>query len=203
MLSLMAAARDARDELDDEDLHRMTMGVLLAGQVSTMYMIVNSVYALLTHPDQLEILRNDESLIPDAVDELLRFVAGLSHSAIQHRIAMEDAELSGVRIKAGDAVMVARAAANRDEDVFADPERLDIRRQGNPHLTFGHGTHACPGAHLARIEIQAALRALIHGLPGLALAVPESELRWLTGRPIRGPIEFPVTWNTQPASDRG
>ncbi|WP_282693819.1 cytochrome P450 [Streptomyces sp. CC208A] len=153
----------------------------------------NMVYALLTHPDHLARLRAEPELIPQAVDELLRYIPHRNAVGLS-RIAMEDVEVGGVRIPAGDPVYVSYLTANRDPDVFPDPGRLDFDRAYNPHVAFGHGPHYCPGSTLARIESEILLGSLWTRFPGLRLAVPEDELRWQRGALIRGPETLPVTW---------
>ncbi|GAA2753149.1 hypothetical protein GCM10010440_72100 [Kitasatospora cinereorecta] len=110
------------------------------------------------------------------------------------RIALADVEVGGVVIPAGDPVYVSYLTANRDPEVFADPEELDFDRTDNPHLAFGHGPHYCPGAALARMESEIILGSLWRRFPRLRLAVPEEELRWQRGALIRGPEALPVEW---------
>ncbi|MFD0266375.1 cytochrome P450 [Streptomyces sp. NPDC127106] len=154
----------------------------------------NMVYALLTHPHQLARLRAEPALVPRAVDELLRYIPHRNAVGLA-RIALEDVEVGGVTIPAGDAVYVSYLSANRDPEVFADPERLDLDRDdAASHLAFAHGPHYCPGATLARLESEVLLATLWDRFPGLRLAVPEDELRWQRGVLIRGPEELPVRW---------
>ncbi|MEU2395427.1 cytochrome P450 [Streptomyces sp. NPDC007369] len=154
----------------------------------------NMVYALLTHPHHLARLRAEPALVPRAVDELLRYIPHRNAVGLA-RIALEDVEVGGVTIPAGDAVYVSYLSANRDPDVFADPERLDLdRANAASHLAFAHGPHYCPGSTLARLESEVLLATLWDRFPGLRLAVPRDELRWQRGALIRGPEELPVRW---------
>ncbi|MFF1631718.1 cytochrome P450, partial [Streptomyces sp. NPDC058272] len=110
------------------------------------------------------------------------------------RIAMEDVEIKGVRIRAGDAIYVSYLAANRDPDVFPDPETIDFSRSPNPHVAFGFGPHYCPGGMLAGLESELMVDALLDRLPGLRLAVPPDQVPFRKGALIRGPEALPVTW---------
>jgi cytochrome P450 len=131
--------------------------------------------------------------MPDAVEELMRWVP-LGAAAAFPRYALEDVELSGFVVPAGDPVLVSTASANRDERVFPDPDRIDLTRKPNPHVGFGHGAHHCLGAPLARLELQVALAALLRRLPKLRFAVAEEEIPWKKGLFVRGPKHLPVTW---------
>jgi cytochrome P450 len=133
-------------------------------------------------------------LIPGAVEELLRFIPSAPSAAALPRYATADVPLSGGIVRAGQPVLTAKAAANRDPRVFDDPERLDLTREPVSHLAFGHGVHHCVGAQLARMDLQVALAALVDRLPSLRLAVPEDELCWKSGLAVRGLVRLPVTW---------
>jgi len=153
----------------------------------------NMVHALLTHPEQLARLRAEPALVPQAVEELLRYIPHRNAVGLS-RIALEDVEVGGVLIPAGDPVYVSYLTANRDPEVFADPDRLDLDRAVNPHLAFGHGPHYCPGPSLARMVSEIILTSLLDRFPGLRPAVPEEQLRWQRGALIRGPEALPVEW---------
>ncbi|WP_030613067.1 cytochrome P450 [Streptomyces fulvoviolaceus] len=150
-------------------------------------------YLLLTRPDLAERLRAEPSLRPRAIDELLRYIPHRNAVGLS-RIALEDVEVRGVRIRAGDAVYVSYLAANRDPDVFPDPEMIDFSRSPNPHVSFGFGPHFCPGNMLARLESELLVDALLDRVPGLRLAVPPEEVPFKKGALIRGPEALPVTW---------
>ncbi|MGW0084667.1 cytochrome P450 [Streptomyces sp. NPDC003393] len=150
-------------------------------------------YILLTRPELADQLRARPEIRPQAIDELLRYIPHRNAVGLS-RIAQEDVEIKGVRIRAGDAVYVSYLAANRDPDVFPDPERIDFSRSPNPHVAFGFGPHYCPGGQLARMEAQLLVDALLDRLPGLRLAVPPDQVPFRKSALIRGPEALPVTW---------
>ncbi|WP_256641459.1 cytochrome P450 [Streptomyces murinus] len=150
-------------------------------------------YLLLTRPDLAERLRRDPEIRPKAIDELLRYIPHRNAVGLS-RIALEDVEIRGVRIRAGDAVYVSYLAANRDPEVFPDPEEIDFSRCPNPHVSFGFGPHYCPGGQLARLESELLVDALLDRIPGLKLAVPAEEVPFKKGALIRGPEALPVMW---------
>ncbi|MEV7543954.1 cytochrome P450 [Streptomyces sp. NPDC089915] len=191
---LMTALIEARDgdgdRLSELELVDLCVAVLVAGHETTASQIPNFVLTLLDHPEQLALLRRDPSLIAPAVEELLRFVP-LGSGAGQARYATEDVEVGGTLVRAGDPLLVAMGAANRDALRFSAPGVLDIRRAANQHLGFGHGVHHCLGAPLARMELQEALGALLARFPGLRLA---GDLTWKTEMLVRGPRVMPIGW---------
>ncbi|WP_432094087.1 cytochrome P450 family protein [Streptomyces sp. bgisy100] len=191
LLGRLVAARDS-GELSQEELDSMIFQLLVAGQEPVTNQITTALVALLRHPAELERLRAEPEILPRAVEELLRYDSAFELTT--WRFFAEDADLHGTRIPAGDSVIVSLCAANRDPERFPDPDRLDFDRSPNPHLAFGHGIHFCPGAALARIELQVAIGTLVERLPGLRLAVPEDELRWIPAVLARGVNELPVTW---------
>ncbi|AGZ43862.1 cytochrome P450 [Actinoplanes friuliensis] len=194
LIGALVQARDAdNDRLTEQEMVELAAGLLAAGHETTVTQISNFVYVLLTHPEQLALLRSRPELVPGAVEELLRYVPLGAASAFA-RYATEDVELGGVLIRAGDPVISALSSANRDSEVFADPDELDLARGANPHLGFGHGVHHCVGAQLARMELQVAMETLLTRLPGLDLAVAEKELVWKSGLLVRGLRALPVTW---------
>ncbi|MFF1642092.1 cytochrome P450 [Streptomyces sp. NPDC058246] len=150
-------------------------------------------YILMTRPDLAERLRSEPEIRPQAIDELLRYIPHRSAVGLS-RIAVEDVEIKGVRIRAGDAIYVSYLAANRDPDVFPDPETIDFSRSPNPHVAFGFGPHYCPGGMLAGLESELMVDALLDRLPGLRLAVPPDQVPFRKGALIRGPEALPVTW---------
>jgi cytochrome P450 len=181
-----------------DELVVMAELLLSNGYETTANELTNFVYVLLTHPDQLAWLRGDLSRVPTAVEELLRFVplaAGVPSAGGHSRVATEDIELDGVTIAAGDAVLPAVNSANRDERVFADPDRLDLgRADANAHITFGYGPHHCLGAQLARMQSQLIITALLSRFPTLRLAREQDEIPWETDAIQRHPTELLVTW---------
>ncbi|MFF3905963.1 cytochrome P450 [Streptomyces sp. NPDC001848] len=150
-------------------------------------------HLLLTRPDLAERLRAEPAVRPQAVDELLRHIPHRNPMG-PPRIATQDVEVAGVRIRAGEAVYVSYAAANRDPGVFPDPETIDFARYPNPHLAFGCGPHRCPGGMPARLMSDLVLDVLLDRVPGLRLAVPPDEVPFRAGALSRGPEALPVTW---------
>jgi cytochrome P450 len=180
-----------QDDLTVEELTGSAFLLLLAGHETTANMLALGTFALLEHPEQLAELRADPELLPDAVEELLRY---LSVVDILYRYATEDLELGGQTIRKGSTVVVSMLAANRDPLRFDDPDTLDIHRKARGHLAFGHGFHHCLGNQLARIEMRAGFAALLRRFPTLELAVPAGEVRLKTNMQIYGVHELPVTW---------
>ncbi|MEU6669627.1 cytochrome P450 [Streptomyces sp. NPDC046727] len=188
LLSALISAHDDEQRLNHDELIAMTFLLLVAGYVTTVNLIGGGIAALLAHPDQLTLLRDHPELLPDAIEEFLRYDGpGIA------RFAREDVEIAGVTIPRGATVLVASAIADRDPTRFPDPDRLDITRSDNGHLAFGHGIHYCLGAPLARLEGRIAIGTVLRRLPDLALAVPPAELRWRPGG-LRGPVRLPVTF---------
>jgi cytochrome P450 len=163
--------------------------LLIAGHETTINLIGNGMLALLRHPDQLRRLRQDPDLIRPAVEELLRYDSPVQMTS---RIALEDMELRGQMIQAGQQVAFLLGAANHDPERFVEPHRLDISRDPNPHLAFGSGIHYCLGAPLARLEGQIALSILLRRMPNLALVTEEPEYR--DNYVLRGLRSLPVTF---------
>lgn len=163
---------------------QLTVLLLGAGYDSTACRIANSVHALLRFPGRLELLRTRP--------ELLRWVPAQEAADIPPRYALEDVELSGGTVRAGEPVLPAKHAANRDPRRFPGPGRLDVTRDARGHLAFGHGPHHCIGAQLARMDVRVALTALLTRLPGLRLAVLGEEIEWRAGMAMRGPVALPV-----------
>jgi cytochrome P450 PksS len=154
-------------------------------------LIGNGVLALLEHPDQLGRLRAESALIRPAVEELLRYSSPLETAT--ERFAREDVAVAGATIPRGGQVFAAIASANRDERQFPDPDRLDVTREPNRHLSFGLGPHFCLGAPLARLEGQVAIDTLLRRATGLRLGVAPAGLRWRPGLVLRGLESLPVT----------
>ncbi|MEU5806651.1 MULTISPECIES: cytochrome P450 family protein [unclassified Streptomyces] len=191
LLSGLIAARDEEQQLTEDELIAMVFLLLAAGYITTVNLIGGGIAMLLAHPDQLELLRSDPELLPGAVEEFLRYDGPVSPGIA--RFAREDVEIAGVVIPGGATVLIASAIADRDPGRFADPDRLDITRQDNAHLAFGHGVHYCLGAPLARLEGRIAIGTALRRLPGLALAVAPQEIHWRPGG-LRGPMSLPVTF---------
>jgi cytochrome P450 len=190
LTSALIEARDSGDSLDERELIALLFLLLVAGHETTTNLIATGTLALLTHPAELERLRSDWSRLPAAVEELLRYSNPLNHTT--DRFTVEPVEIGGVTIPAGEWVLCVTSSANRDPSRFADPDRLDVGRDASGHLAFGHGIHYCLGAPLARLEGEVAFRALLTRFPDLALAVPESSLRWRPSSLIHGLETLPV-----------
>jgi cytochrome P450 len=183
----------ARDEdLTLEELTGMAFLLLLAGHETTANMLALGTFALLEHPAQSAELRSDPSLLPDAVEEVLRY---LSVADIFFRYATEDVELGGETIPAGSTVVVSLLAANRDPRRFENPDALDVHRKVRGQVAFGHGVHQCLGQQLARIEMRAGFEGLLRRFPNLRLAIPAAEVKLRTDMNIYGVHELPVTWS--------
>lgn len=193
LLSALIATHDDEQRLDRHELISMSFLLLVAGYITTVNLIGNGIAALLTHPDQLRMLREDPELLPGAIEEFLRYDGPVNPGIA--RFAREDLTIAGVAIPRGATVVVASAIADRDPARFGDPDRLDITREDNAHLAFGHGIHYCLGAPLARLEGRIAIGTALRRLPGLALAVPPEELLWRP-RVLRGPSRLPVTFGS-------
>jgi cytochrome P450 len=194
LLGALVIASDEGDRLTEDEVIQLTVVLLAAGYESTASQIVNFTYALLTHPDQLALLRSRPDLMPGAVEELMRWTPLLAVADVLPRYALADVELSGGTVRAGEPVLLAKHAANRDPRRYADADRLDITRDAQGELGFGHGAHHCLGAPLARLDIQTALNALLQRFPDLRLAVPEADVQWKSGMAVRGPVALPIAW---------
>jgi cytochrome P450 len=194
LLGALVIAQEEGDRLTEDEVIQLTVVILAAGYESTASQITNFTYALLTHPDQLALLRSRPDLMPGAVEELMRWVPLLVTADTLPRYALADVELTGGTVPAGEPVLLAKHAANRDPRRYDDPDRLDITRDAQGQLGFGHGAHHCLGAPLARMDIQTALTALLERFPDLRLAVPEADVQWKSGMAVRGPVALPIAW---------
>jgi cytochrome P450 len=196
LLGALVSACDEGDRLNEAELIGLGLGILIGGHETTMNQIGNMTYLLLSRPDRGAALRGDAAAIATAVEELLRFTP-LGAAAGFPRIATEDVELSGVTVRAGEAVVVSVHAANRDPEVFDDPDELVLDRAVNRHIGFGYGAHHCLGAQLARMELQEALGGLLREFPDLRLAVPAEDVQWRQGALVRGPRTLPLAWGDE------
>ncbi|MFJ4524690.1 cytochrome P450 [Streptomyces sp. NPDC088810] len=192
LLSRLVAARD-RQELSQEELDSMIFQLLVAGQEPVTNQITTALIALFRHPGQTARLRADPLLLPRAVEELLRYDSAFELTT--WRFFDRDSDLYGTEVPAGDSVIISLCAANRDPRRFPDPDTLDLDRSPNPHLAFGHGIHFCPGAALARTELQIALGTLLTRLPGLHLAIADEAIEWIPSVLGRGTNHLPVTYD--------
>jgi cytochrome P450 len=194
LLSNLAVEHVATGELTRRQAARMAVLLLIAGHETTANMIALGTLALLEHPDQFTALRDsdDPALIAGAVEELLRYLT-ITHSG-RRRVALEDIEIDGQIIRAGDGIVLAGEAANRDDGRFPDPDRLDVHRDARGHLAFGFGVHQCLGQPLARVELQVVYGTLYRRIPGLRLAAPLEQIPFKHDSNIYGVYELPVTW---------
>lgn len=176
----------------------MCAGLLMAGYETSSNQLAICVYLLLRDRRHWEHLRATPDAIPAAVEEMLRWTPLVATGGNPH-VATEDVELSRCTVRAGEVVVPLVDAANRDPAVFAEPDELDLSRAGGQHVAFGYGRHHCLGAHLARVELQVGLAALLREMPEMVLAEPAAEPPWRTGMFIRGLWHLPVRW-TAPAT---
>jgi cytochrome P450 len=190
MVSALIGARDSGDSLDEREMIAMLFLLLVAGHETTTNLIASGTLALLTNPAELDRLRADPSLLPGAVEELLRHVNPLNHAT--DRFTLEPTEIGGVTIPAREWVVCATSAANRDPGRFPEPDRLDLSRDAGGHVAFGHGIHYCLGAPLARLEGEIAFGALLSRFPALSLAADPATLRWRHSSLIHGLETLPV-----------
>jgi cytochrome P450 len=189
-LVLARDAEDAADRLSGGELLGTVYLLVMAGFDTTVNLIASGTLALLAHPAELARLRADSSLLPAAVEELLRFTSPVNHA--NDRFTTEEVTVGGVVIPAGEWVFPVISAADWDPARFPGPRRLDLRRDTSGHLAFGHGVHHCLGAPLARMEAEVALGALLARYPGLSLAVPPEQLRWRPVSLMNGLESLPV-----------
>jgi nitric oxide reductase len=181
-----------KGEITKDQLVAHAFLLLVAGNATVASMINFGVLTLLQHPDQLEALKKDSSLWPSAIREICRYHTASSYAL--RRVALRDVEIGGVKIKKDEGVIALNMAANRDPEVFSDPDRFDIRRNPNDHVAFGYGTHVCPGEYLSYKELEAALPGLFTQLPGLKIAVPMDQLKYTPPEKDIGLVALPVTW---------
>ena len=188
LLTALMAVEEAHDRLSVDELLGTCQLLLVAGHETTTNLIGTGLLRLIRHPDALEQLRSTPALLPSAIEELLRF-----ESPVQQvrRVMLEDIEIGNTRIPRGQLVIVCLAAANRDPEVFDDPNRLNLGREPNPHLALGHGIHFCLGASLARLEAQIAFGCLLQRLTDIQLA---GEPVWSSNKVIRGLRSLPIRY---------
>ena len=189
LVSALVNAEVQGDRLSEEEVVANCILTMVGGQETTTNLIGNGVLSLLRNPDQLQRLRDDLSLVPSAVEELLRYESPSQHTA---RLAPEDLELGGRPIRKRQAVIAVMGAANRDPERFPDPDRLDITRRDNRHVAFGWGPHFCFGAALARIEGQTAFETMLRRMPKLALG--PDPLVWRANLGLRGLTRLQVSF---------
>ncbi|MET9290665.1 cytochrome P450 [Streptomyces sp. NPDC003077] len=191
LLDDLIAGQLAEGDLNHNEVVMIALVLLLAGHETTANGISLAVLTLLQHPEQLDALRRDPSLITNTVEEVLRFA---SVSDFMVRLAKEDIEVGGTTIKAGDALVFSISLINRDSKAYENPYTFDIERSARHHVGFGHGIHQCLGQNLARAELEIAIGTLFARIPDLRLAVPLDEVPIKAGHDAQGPTELPVTW---------
>ena len=190
LLTALLRAEEAGDTLSEDELLAMVFLLLTAGHETTVNLIGSGALALLEHPDQLALLRENPALGKTAIEELLRFTSPVEMAT--QRYAREPIAIAGTTIPRGDQVLAVLASANRDERQFAQPGLLDLTRAPNRHLALGQGIHYCLGAPLARLEGQIAIVTLLRRAPDLRLTVPPDALRWRKGLFLRGLERLPL-----------
>jgi cytochrome P450 len=186
----LVEAEEAGSKLSSEELIANIILLFGAGHETTVNLIGNGLLALFRHPDQRRLLASDLARVPNAIEEFLRYDSSVQ---LTGRVALEDSEVGGVRIEAGQSVLCLLGSANRDESVYPDPDRLDITRPNIRPLSFGGGIHFCLGAQLARIEAEVAIRALLSRFPTLVLEDVERP-RWRQTFVLRGLERLPAHW---------
>jgi cytochrome P450 len=190
LITQLVQAEEAGDRLTTAELRANVHLLFAAGHETTVNLIGNGLLSLLRQPEQWQILRDDPSLIPNAIEEILRFECPVQAVA---RVVAEPIELQGVALDRQELVVALIGAANRDPDVFENPDRLDVTRKDLRPLSFGGGIHFCLGAQLARIEAAEVFGTLLRRLPGLRLAEPD-RAQWRPSFVLRGLTELPVVW---------
>ncbi len=189
LMTLLVHAEEEGSRLSNEELTSNIILLYVAGHVTTVHLIGNALLALHRNPSQIELLKSNPSS-ETAIDELLRFESPVQ---VANRTAFEDVTVGGKEIRKGETVFCLLGAANRDPAVYADPDRLDITREGVRPLSFGGGVHYCVGAQLARIEAEIAIATLLRRLPNLKLDDPETP-DWLPTFVLRGLKALPASW---------
>jgi cytochrome P450 len=185
-------ACDAEGALTEPELYQMISALFIGGQENTAAILARGIFTLLREPDRYAALVADPGLVEVAVEEILRFDVASEGAFL--RVATSDVELSTGVVPKGSAVQVSIPSANRDPRWFAGPASFDMRRSANPHLTFGAGAHFCPGAALARLELQVALAAITARLPGLHLEISPGDVRYAQDTLVRAILSLPVAW---------
>jgi cytochrome P450 family 142 subfamily A polypeptide 1 len=196
LMSVLVHADVDGDRLDDEELNFESLLILVGGDETTRHVLSGGVYELLRHPEQLQLLRDDPTRVPVAVEEMLRWVSPIKNMC---RTVVSDINWYGAELPAGDKVMLLYESANFDDVHFDEPERFDVTRTPNEHLAFGTGTHFCLGASLARLELRVMLEELLARLPGLELAgdevLPLRPATFISGL-LSMPVRFTPTART-------
>jgi cytochrome P450 len=190
MLSAIVRASEDGDTLSAREATSMAFLLLVAGHETTVNLIGNGTLALLRHPDQLALLRAEPDLVPNAVEEFLRFDGPINLATF--RYTTEPVEIGGATVPEGEVVLISLVSANRDSERYGDPARLDVTRDASGHVAFGYGVHHCLGAPLARLEGEIAFRTLLGRFPGLTLAGDPETIGWRQSTLIHGLTRLPV-----------
>ncbi len=186
LYSLIQAEKEGH--LEKDELLGMVGFFLVSGHETTISLIGNGLWLLLSHPEQWQLLHNDPEMIPSAIEEILRFESPLQRSSF--RIVEKAVEINGTKLEPGEQISVLIAAANHDENIFEHAEKFDIQRDPNPHLAFGLGVHNCIGRHLARVEARIAFEKIIEHFPSMHLQ--NMKPKWKKNTLSRGLIELPA-----------
>jgi cytochrome P450 len=184
LVSNLILHEEEGERLTKDELYSMIVLLIIAGHETTVNLIGNGMYALFEHPDQLEKLRRDHSIIEQAIEESLRFYSPVDFSTA--RWAAEDMEFNGKIIKRGDMVLASLASANRDENKFKAADTFDVTRKPNPHMAFGYGIHFCLGAPLARLEGKIAFQKLLSAFPSMKMIGKPGDSNWRDMFLLRG-----------------
>ena len=191
MVSILATAEVNGVKMSDEQIYGFMRNLLPAGAETTSRSTASLAYALLTHPDQLDAVRADRSLLPQAIEEGIRWETPLLNFM---REVTRETEIGGVRVPEGATMMLSLGSANHDESRWSEPEKFDIFRERKSHIGFAHGAHVCLGMHLARLETTKIFNALFDELPGLRLD-PDAPRPYITGTMFRSPARLDVVWD--------
>jgi len=196
LLSALVSARDDEDRLSEAELVNLCLSLWHGGFKTTLMQLGTTLYTLLTHPAHWQDLLDDEGLLPNALEELFRWIPSFKYGIPFVRWASEDVELSGgVVVRAGEPVLPEFSVANRDESVYPKADEIDFHRvDPTPHLAFAFGAHRCIGAHLATLQIQLSVTALLRRFPTLSLATAEEEVTFSKSSFMRSVEALPVTW---------
>ncbi|MEF8683652.1 UNVERIFIED_CONTAM: cytochrome P450 [Bacillus cereus] len=192
LVSALILAESEGHKLSSRELYSMIMLLIVAGHETTVNLITNTVLALLENPNQLQLLKDNPKLIDSAIEEGLRYYSPVEVTTA--RWAAEPFQIHDRTIEKGDMVVIALASANRDETVFENPEVFDITRENNRHIAFGHGSHFCLGAPLARLEAKIAITTLFNRMPELQIKGNREEIKWQGNYLMRSLEELPLTF---------
>jgi cytochrome P450 len=192
LISAFLKLEEAQDHMTEDELYATIFLLIIAGHETTVNLISNGMHALLSHPDQLALLKNNPELIHSAVEEMLRYNGPILTSTM--RLASQDIIIKGITIKKGEGILVLFSSANQDETNFNNSLHFDITRKRNKHLGFGYGIHFCIGAPLARLECEIAINTILKRLPNLKLDTKADPPEWRASTIIRGLKNFPIVF---------